>query len=168
MPHRPEFMTAMTLLGRGVYVGAPGWQDQLEKNWLSLLNDWTNSGEIKRQYESKSNVEFVEALLKNAGTNWSAGPQQALVKSLDSQTDSRPAALLNVVEDKGFYAREYNNAYVLVHYFGYLRRNPDDAPDFDLKGFNFWRDHLNSSGDYRTISMAFLESDEYRNMKLAP
>jgi len=168
MPRRQEFMTAMMSLGRGVYVGALGWQDQLEKNRLSLLNDWINSGGFKRQYESKSNVEFVETLLKNAGTNWSAGPQQALVKSLDSQTDSRQAALLNVVEDKGFYAREYNNAYVLVHYFGYLRRNPDNAPDFDLKGFNFWRDKLNSSGDYRTISMAFMESDEYRNIKLAP
>ena len=30
-------------------------------------------------------------------------------------------------------------------------------------GFYFWRDILNRSGDYRSLSRAFLESDEYKN-----
>ena len=57
---------------------------------------------------------------------------------------------------------------VLVHYFGYLRRNPDDAPDFDLKGLNFWRDRLDGWGDYRTISRAFIESLEYKELRPVP
>ncbi len=168
MPRREEFMSAMTLLGRDLAPGSSSWETQLQRNRAALLEDWTTSAEFKRLYEGKSNAELVDAFLKNAGIIWSAGRRDQLVNSLTNQTDPPQAALLSVVADGGFYAREYNNAYVLVHFFGYLRRNPDDAPDFDLKGFNFWRDRLDSWGDYRTISMAFIESDEYRNMKLAP
>lgn len=168
MPRRAEFMSAMNFLGRDVFIGAPGWDEQLEKNRLSLLVDWMNSGEFKQLHEGKSNAEFVAALLRNSDAGLNARERDALVENLDAKIHSRQTALLRIVEDKSFYRREYRNAYVLVHFFGYLRRNPDDAPDFDLKGFNFWRDRLNSWGDYRTISMAFLESDEYRNMKLSP
>jgi hypothetical protein len=168
MPRREELMTAMTLLGRDVFIGAPGWNEQLEKNRMSLLADWMNSREFRQLYEGKSNAEFVDALLNNSRAGLNANQRNALVENLNAQNHSRQTALLRIVEDKSFYAREYRNAYVLTHFFGYLRRNPDDAPDFDLKGFNFWRDRLNSWGDYRSISMAFIESDEYRNMKLAP
>jgi len=27
--------------------------------------------------------------------------------------------------------------FVLMQYFGYLQRNPDDAPDTNLDGYNF-------------------------------
>lgn len=168
MPRRQEFMSAMALLGRGLFIGAPGWEQQLEKNRLSLLADWMNSSEFKQLYEGKSNAEFVETLVQNFESGIYAFDRNALVENLVTQKYSRQTALLKIIEDKYFYEREYRNAYVLVHFFGYLRRNPDDAPDFDLKGFNFWRDRLNSWGDYRTISMAFMESDEYRNLKPAP
>jgi hypothetical protein len=168
MPRRQEFVTAMTLLGANLYKGSSLWEANLQRNRAALLKDWTASAEFKRLYEGKSNAELVDALLKNAGVSWSASKRDELVNSLTTQTDPQQAALLSVVSDGAFYKNEYNNAYVLVHFFGYLRRNPDDAPDFDLKGFNFWRDRLNSWGDYRTISMAFMESEEYRNLKPAP
>jgi len=54
----------------------------------------------------------------------------------------------------------------LVHYFGYLNRNPTDLPDTNLEGFNYWRRILDSSRDYRSISRAFLESEEYRKREI--
>ncbi len=30
-----------------------------------------------------------------------------------------------------------------MQYFGYLRRNPDDQPDADYAGFEFWLTKLN-------------------------
>jgi len=54
----------------------------------------------------------------------------------------------------------------LVHYFGYLNRNPTDLPDTSLEGFNYWRRILDSSRDYRSISRAFLESEEYRKREI--
>ena len=168
MPRREEFMTAMRVLGDELVQGSSLWEANLQRNRVVLLKDWTTYKEFRQRYDGKSNAELVDALLKNAGLKWSAGKRDELVNRLSTQTNPEQTALVSVVADRDFYAREYNNAYVLVHFFGYLRRNPDDAPDFDLKGFYFWRDRLNSWGDYRTISMAFLESDEYRNMKLPP
>ena len=37
----------------------------------------------------------------------------------------------------------YNSAFVLMQYFGYLRRNPDDAPDNNFNGYDFWLNKMN-------------------------
>ena len=165
MPSREEFMPAMTELGRGLLIGTPGWEGQLENNRTSLLNIWMKSEDFSKLYDGKTNAEFTNQLLKNSGVKWSQSKYDDLLTSLDSQTASRQLALLMVAEDREFYEREYNTAYVLVHFFGYLRRNPSDPPDQDLRGLNFWLDVLNRSGDYRSISRAFLESDEYKTSK---
>jgi len=52
-----------------------------------------------------------------------------------------------------------------MQYFGYLRRNPNDAPDSDFSGYNFWLNKLNQfNGDYSGAEMvkAFRVSGEYR------
>jgi len=168
IPRRKDFMSAMSLLGRNVFIGAAGWQPQREINRSALLNDWLNIPAFKQLYDGKSNADFVDSLLRNAGIEWTAGDRYLWIKNLDSGSQSRQAALIKIVEDKDFYAREFNTAYVLIHYFGYLRRNPDDAPDFDLQGLNFWRDRLDEWGDYRIVSRAFIESTEYKDLKPAP
>jgi hypothetical protein len=51
-----------------------------------------------------------------------------------------------------------------MEYFGYLRRNPDDAPDSDFAGYNFWLSKLNQfGGDFARAEMvkAFIFSEEY-------
>jgi hypothetical protein len=41
-----------------------------------------------------------------------------------------------------------------MQYFGYLRRNPDDAPDSDMSGYNFWLSKLNGhNGDFAAAEM---------------
>ena len=56
-----------------------------------------------------------------------------------------------------------------MQYFGYLRRNPNDLPNTNFDGFDFWLDKLNQFGDYRRAEMvkAFISSTEYRN-RLGP
>jgi hypothetical protein len=54
---------------------------------------------------------------------------------------------------------------VLAEYFGYLRRNPNDPPDADYSGYEFWLNKLNENhGDYIAAEMvkAFISSSEYR------
>jgi hypothetical protein len=61
--------------------------------------------------------------------------------------------------------QEFNRAFVLMQYFGYLRRNPNDAPDVNFDGYNFWLNKLNQfNGDFKAAEMvkAFLTSMEYR------
>lgn len=63
------------------------------------------------------------------------------------------------------YNSEYNRAFVLAEYYGYLRSNPNDAPDNDYSGYDFWLSKLNQfSGNYINAEMvkAFLSSIEYR------
>lgn len=57
---------------------------------------------------------------------------------------------------------DYNAAYVLCHYFAFLRRNPADPPDHDLTGYNFWRTQLDRTSDYRGLTRAFIEAEEYK------
>jgi hypothetical protein len=59
---------------------------------------------------------------------------------------------------------------VLMQYFGYLRRNANDAPDGDFTGYDFWLTKLNQfNGNVLNADMvkAFITSGEYRN-RFAP
>ena len=72
-----------------------------------------------------------------------------------------------VADDADFTRAHFNRAFVLMQYFGYLRRNPDDPPELNLNfdGYNYWLEKLNSfGGDYRRAEMvkAFINSTEYR------
>jgi hypothetical protein len=90
----------------------------------------------------------------------------------------RAAALRSVAESGSVYNRQYNPAFVLMQYIGYLRRNPDDAPDNSFSGFDFWltkmesfslpgEDVRNANTAQRRVQRAemvraFIVSDEYR------
>ena len=61
--------------------------------------------------------------------------------------------------------QEFNNAFVLMQYFGYLRRNPNDIPDSDHTGYDFWLTKLNQfNGNFVNAEMvkAFIVSTEYK------
>ncbi|MGB8507303.1 MAG: DUF4214 domain-containing protein, partial [Pyrinomonadaceae bacterium] len=78
---------------------------------------------------------------------------------------TRAGVLRAVAEDADFKARESKRAFVLMQYFGYLRRAPDDAPDANFNGYNFWLSKLNSfSGDFVRAEMvkAFISASEYQ------
>ena len=64
-----------------------------------------------------------------------------------------------------FQQREINRSFVQMQYFGYLRRNPNDPPDGNFAGFDFWLGKLNQfNGDFVNAQMvqAFISSEEYR------
>jgi hypothetical protein len=52
-----------------------------------------------------------------------------------------------------------------MQYFGYLRRNPDEAPDVDYTGYDFWLQKLNQfNGNFTNVELvkAFISSLAYR------
>jgi hypothetical protein len=84
-----------------------------------------------------------------------------------ADTSARARALRRVAENSTLAQQEFNRAFVLMQYFGYLRRNPNDAPEptLDFQGYNFWLNKLNSlNGNFIAAEMvkAFLSSNEYR------
>jgi hypothetical protein len=52
-------------------------------------------------------------------------------------------------------AREFNNAFVAMQYYGYLRRKPEPA------GYEAWLGVLRR-GDIRTMIDGFMNSTEYK------
>ena len=121
--------------------------------------------DFKNSYDDKTNAQYVDALIANTGVTFSQPERDALVDGLDNATDTRASVLHKVAENHTLAQQEFNRAFVLMQYFGYLRRNPNDFPDSDYTGFDFWLRKLNQfNGDYQKAEMvkAFITSTEYR------
>ena len=89
-----------------------------------------------------------------------------MVNDLRDNVKTRAQVLRAVAEDADLSRAELNRAFVLMQYFGYLRRDPDAAPDADFTGYDFWLGKLNDfGGNYIRAEMvkAFIDSVEYRN-----
>jgi len=91
----------------------------------------------------------------------------AIAQALNDGIITRAQALRLIVETEfGTAPAEFNRAFVLMQYFGYLRRHPTDPPDNNLAGCNFWLNKLNQfNGNFVEAEMvkAFIESTEYRS-----
>ena len=115
-------------------------------------------------------VQFVDGIFANAGVMPSVSERELAIGEFNGATSSadiaaRVRALRRVVENATLQQQEFNRAFVLMQYFGYLRRNPNDAPDSDFSGYDFWLHKLNQfNGDYNQAEMvkAFISSGEYR------
>lgn len=166
LPRYLEFVRDTQTIGRGVVVGAPGWEAQLEANKVAYAEQFVNQPEFKSLYAATlTPAQYVDALYAHAHVVPDAAARQAAIDEFNVSAGARGRALRRVVEDPTLYARELNRAFVLAQYFGYLRRNPDDPPDNNLDGFNFWLGKLNQfNGDYIAAEMvkAFILSGEYR------
>ncbi len=82
-----------------------------------------------------------------------------------SNAVARALALRQVAENQNLFNAENDRAFVLMQFFGYLRRNPNDAPDSDYTGYDFWLTKLNQfNGSFVNAEMvkAFISSTEYR------
>ncbi|MFN2513916.1 MAG: hypothetical protein ABR568_21175 [Pyrinomonadaceae bacterium] len=88
----------------------------------------------------------MDALNANAGGVLSLGERDQLVSELASGGKTRAQVLRSVAEDADLAQAEFNKAFVLMQYFGYLRRNPNELLDADFSGYNFWLNELNSFG----------------------
>ena len=121
-----------------------------------------------------TSTEFVTKLDTNAGQVLSTTEKNELIGMLDSSSGAvtqRAAVLRAVAENRLLRETEFNRAFVLMQYFGYLRRNPNDPPDSDFSGYNFWLNKLDSfGGDFRAAEMvkAFINSTEYRTRFINP
>src|SRR4029453_2533217 len=154
-------------VGQGIIVNAAGWQNTLEANKVAYFNDFVGRPAFTSLYPGAlSNAAFVEALNINTLGVLSSSERSQLEASLNNGTKNRAQVLRAVVEDPDFVAAEMNRAFVLMEYFGYLRRNPNEFPDVNLAGYNFWLTKLNIfNGSFVNAEMvkAFIESREYRS-----
>jgi hypothetical protein len=166
-----EFWQDWWKLRGGVIVNQPGWQQVLESNKQRFLIDFVQTSRFNSAYPtSLTPSEFVDRLFAFGGVTPASGDRSAAVAEFGSSSNTadvaaRARALRRVAEDQTLTAQEFNRAFVLMQYFGYLRRNPNDKPEGNFDGYNFWLDKLNRfNGDFIGAEMVktFLSSAEYR------
>jgi cytochrome c peroxidase len=157
-----KFAPDASAIGAGVVVGQTGWQQLLEQNKQNYATQIVSSADFVTRFPaSQSATEFVSALYGSAGINPTQAELDAAVTAFGAGGASgRIAALRKVAESNSLSQSELNPAFVLMEYFGYLRRDPDAG------GYNFWLAKLEQfHGDYVQAEMvkSFIVSGEYRS-----
>jgi glucose/arabinose dehydrogenase len=128
--------------------------------------EFVQRAEFQTRYQGKStDTGFVDALLQTvrdaSGIDLSS-KRGELIAEYDTgsdQTDARARVVRKLIEYPDYLQGEYNRAFVLAQYFGYLRRDPDQG------GYLFWLDVLNNKvpNNYRSMVCAFITSAEYQD-----
>ncbi len=166
-----EFLPDTQQIGQGVVVNVGNWQQQLENNKQAFALDFVQRSRFATAFQTTLSPEqFVDLLFFNAEVTPSPGDRQAAINEFGSATTTsdvaaRGRALRDIAENSTLQQQEFNRAFVLMQFFGYLRRNPNDPQDIDYTGYEFWLNKLNQfNGNFVAAEMvkAFITSVEYR------
>jgi uncharacterized delta-60 repeat protein len=163
-----EFLPDTQQIGQGVVVGQTGWEATLENNKRTFMEAFVRRQRFLNAFPPPtSEGQYVDTLNENAGRVLTTAERNQLVSDLTSNNKTAGQVLRIVAENQGLVNSEFNKAFVLMEYFGYLRRNPNDPPEqtLDFQGYNFWLGKLNSfGGNFQNAEMvkAFIVSSEYR------
>lgn len=140
----------------------------LEQNKRNFALLFVQRAEFINKYPlSLDGPSFVDSLLLNvqqfSQVNLT-GQRDSLIAAYNTAgggSSGRAAVLVSVADNQTFTQAEYNKAFVLMQYFGYLRRDPDEG------GYRFWLGIINNSvpndpSGYRAMVCAFITSPEYQ------
>lgn len=166
-----EFKPDTTEIANGVIVNAPGNQTTLDNNKVAFMAEFVQRARFTAAYSTTLNpTQFVDQLFVNAGVTPSVSDRTAAIAEFGSDSTSadvaaRGRALRIVAENSTLAQQHFNQAFVLMQYFGYLRRDPNSGADTDFSGYDFWLNKLNTfKGNFGEAEMvkSFVVSGEYR------
>ncbi|PYS57300.1 MAG: hypothetical protein DMF76_22605, partial [Acidobacteria bacterium] len=166
-----EFLPDTQRIGQGVVVGQMGWETGLENNKQAFAAEFVQRSRFTTAFPTTlTPAQFVDNLFVNAAVTPSSTDRNAVIAEFGLATDTtdvaaRGRALRRVAENSIVNTQEFNRAFVVMQYFDYLRRNPNDSPDSDYSGYDFWLTKLNQfNGNFIDAEMvkAFISSTEYR------
>jgi hypothetical protein len=152
IPHYSEFAPDLARVS-GVLTA-----QQLEDNKVAFITDFMNRTEFQTKYGSITDpTSYVNALLQTVGlTNINPTTKTSWITGLTTGSMTRAGVLRALIESNEMSQKYFNEAFVIMQYFGYLRRDADGS-------YVSWITTMNSTnGDYRTMVNGFLNSAEYR------
>ena len=157
---RPKFaefnVDRTVLLDRGA---------DLESSRLALALIFVERPEFQRKYSQVKAKEFVDSLMSSAmetnGVNIDS-ERDALLALFDGTNQGHARILTRLITRPAFVDAQYNQTFVLLQYFSYLRRDPDKD------GYDAWVNLLKSKplrdrAAGRSVVCAFLNSAEYQS-----
>lgn len=163
-----EYLADTQRIGRGMQVGVGNWQQQLDANKSAYALEFVQRPRFVNAFPvTLTPAQFVDRHNQDAGFVLTQAERDQPVAQLatDNTNAGRTSVLRAVAENEILRQREFNRAFVLMPFFGYLRGNPHDAPDADFRGWRFWLDKLEQfNGNFIRAEMvkAFLLSTEYQ------
>lgn len=126
-----------------------------ETNKALFADDFVSRQEFKDRFDQFTTAtDYVNALLNVARVNISN--RDALIAALDAGRMNRGQVLRAISESSELRSKYLTEAFVVMQYFGYLRRDPDPL-------YHEWIRVMNETGDYRTMINGFIGSQEYRH-----
>ncbi len=137
----------------------------LEPSKQAFALSFVQRNAFAQKYAANTTAEsFVDALLATIqqSSYVNLGSQRAALIGKygtgSSLNQSRAFVLRDAVDSVAFTTAEYNPSFVLMQYFGYLGRNPDQG------GYDFWLNVLNNRepNNYRGMVCSFITSREYQ------
>ncbi|HEV7398269.1 MAG TPA: DUF4214 domain-containing protein, partial [Pyrinomonadaceae bacterium] len=137
----------------------------LETDKVAFAGTFVERGEFTQKYPLTMPAEvFVDALLQTAqqssgvDLNSTRADLVNLYNTGATASESRSLVVRSVAEGSAFKQSQYNSAFVVMEYFGYLGRDPDH------NGYDFWLNMLNSGdhNNYHGMVCSFLTSAEYQ------
>jgi hypothetical protein len=159
-PKFAEFTPDVATIAQNVVVGRSGWQQLLTANKAAFVDSFVNRSSFHAAYDGLSSSDYVDALISHTGVSVSNAERAALVSGLSDGIMTRAAALQRIAENERFINAKRNDMFVMMEYFGYLRRDPDAS------GYAFWLKKLSEfGGNFEQAEMvkAFIQSLEYRD-----
>ena len=132
--------------------------EELEARKAAFVQEFMARRRFQKRYRwtSRNPAAFVDLLLLTVGLPDHPG-HQSWIDSLMKGATTRGEVLRDLVDSPEMYHKYYNESFVVMSYFGYLRRTPDPL-------YLEWIQILEQSNgaDYRTLVNGFLNSTEYR------
>jgi hypothetical protein len=135
----------------------------LAESKTAFANSFVARSAFTQKYQATTTAEsFVDAMLQTLRDSASvdlASERANLIaryQSGGSMNEGRALVLRDVGDNTAFASAVYNPSFVLMEYFGYLRRGEDRG------GYDFWLNVLNNSNNYRGMVCSFITSTEYQ------
>jgi hypothetical protein len=126
---------------------------ELEQSKQDFTIDFMSRAEFKALYDGQSARGFVETLLAKAGVD--LPEKESLINDLEQGRKTRAQVFREIAQSQILQSKHFKEATIVMHYFAYLRRDPDIL-------YLEWLRILRETGDYRAITDGFVNSTEYR------
>lgn len=132
---------------------------QLEANKVAYVAEFMARTEFQNKYSStfSNPTAYVTALLQTVGLpNHPSRQGWINLLNANNTSETRGQVLRQLVDSADVYNKYYNEAFVIMQYFGYLRRTADAS-------YTQWIQTMNQNpADYRIMINGFMNSIEYR------
>jgi plastocyanin len=128
---------------------------ELEAAKVAFINEFMSRPAFVTKFNGLTDTQYVDTLLSTAGVAQHQF-RDFWIAALGNGTRTRATVLRDISETPEVYNKYFNQAFVVMQYFGYLRRDPDGL-------YVDWIAVLDAnSSDFRGMVNGFMNSLEYR------